>query len=132
RRKIGPAILEALGNYANHAGVSMLTACGHVGLGEHLNEGQLDKLREFAQWLERKRELIERGGGVQLIHELIDDIAYEDWLRQQCSTPAAAERAIANVMTLTSALEKSIAKAKANDEDEDLEAAINKLILRDM
>ncbi len=132
RRKIGPAILEALGTYSNRAGVSMLTACGHVGLGETLNEGQLEKLREFSQWLERKRELIERGGGVQLIHELIDDISYEDWLRQQNSTPASADRAIANVMTLTTALENSIAKAKQNGEDEDLEAAINTLILRDM
>jgi ATP-dependent DNA helicase Rep len=132
RRKIGPAILEALGTYANGAGVSFLTACGHMGLGEHLNEGQAEKLREFSQWLERKRELIERGGGVQLIHELIDDIAYDEWLRQQNSTPASAERAIANVMTLMTALENSIAKAKANGEDEDLEAAINKLILRDM
>src|SRR5690606_21686725 len=48
RRKIGPAILEALGNYANQAGVSLLTACAHVGLGEHLNESQRDKLVEFA------------------------------------------------------------------------------------
>lgn len=132
RRKIGPAILEALGTYANGAGVNLLAACGHVGLREHLQDGQLEKLREFSQWLDRKRELIERGGGVQLIHELISDINYDDWLRQQSATPTAADRAIANVMTLTSALEKSIAKAKANGEDEDLEAAINKLILRDM
>ncbi len=132
RRKIGPAILEALGTYSNRVGVSMLTACGHMGIGESLNEGQVEKLREFSQWLERKRELIERGGGVQLIKELIDDIGYDDWLRQQNSTPASAERAIANVMTLTTALENSIAKAKTNGEDEDLEAAINKLILRDL
>ena len=132
RRKIGPAILEALGTYANGAGVNLLAACGHVGLREHMQDGQLEKLREFSQWLERKRELIERGGGVQLIHELINDINYDEWLRQQSATPTAADRAIANVMTLTAALEKSIAKAKTNGEDEDLEAAINKLILRDM
>ncbi len=132
RRKIGQTLLEALGTYANRAGVSLLTACGHVGLGEHLNESQVEKMREFAQWLERKRELIERGGGVQLVHELINDIQYEAWLQQQGATPAAAERALANVHTLTAALEKSIAKAKANGEDEDIEAAINKLILRDM
>ena len=132
RRKIGPAILEALGTYANGAGVNLLAACGHVGLREHMQDGQLEKLREFSQWLERKRELIERGGGVQLIHELINDINYDEWLRQQSATPTAADRAIANVMTLTAALEKSIAKAKTNGEDEDLDAAINKLILRDM
>src|SRR5690606_8895078 len=107
----GPAILEALGTYANRAGVSMLTACGHMGLGEHLTDAQIEKLREFSTWLEGKRELIERGGGVQLIKELIDDIGYEDWLYQQSSTPAAAERAVANVMTLVSSIEKSIAKA---------------------
>ncbi|MDY6982058.1 MAG: 3'-5' exonuclease, partial [Pseudomonadota bacterium] len=134
RRKIGPAILEALGTYANRAGVSMLTACGHMGLSEHLTDAQVAKLREFSDWLEHKREMMERGeNGVQLIRELIDDIGYDDWLRQQCSTPTAADRAIANVMTLVSSIEKSIAKAKENgDDDEDLEAAINKLILRDM
>ncbi|HEY0962928.1 MAG TPA: DNA helicase Rep [Pseudomonadales bacterium] len=132
RRKIGPAILEALGTYANKAGVSMLTACGHMGLSEHLNDTQIAKLREFSDWLEHKREMVERGGGVQIVKELIDDIGYDDWLRQQCSTPTAADRAIANVMTLTSSIEKSIAKAKENGDDEGLEAAINKLILRDM
>ena len=47
RRKIGPAILEALGTYANGAGVNLLAACGHVGLREHMQDGQLEKLREF-------------------------------------------------------------------------------------
>jgi ATP-dependent DNA helicase Rep len=132
RRKIGPAILETLGNYANKAGVNLLTACGHMGLAEHLNEGQLEKLREFSRWLESKSELIGRGGGVQLIHELIDDIDYEAWLQQNSSTPSAAERALANVHLLTASLESSIAKAKADGGDEDLETAINKLILRDL
>jgi len=133
RRKIGPTMLEALGTYAGKAGVGLFTACGHLGLQEHLNEGQVDKLREFHDWLAAKRELIERGsGGVKLIHELIEDIGYEAWLHQNSSTPTAAERALANVHTLIASIEKSLLKAREEGDDEDLEAAINKLILRDL
>jgi ATP-dependent DNA helicase Rep len=132
RRKIGPAILEALGNYAGKAGVSLFTACGHMGLAEHLNEGQIDKLREFHTWLDAKSELMSKGGGVQLVRELLDDIDYDGWLHQNSNTPAAAERAIANVGILTTSLDTSMAKARTNGDDDDLETAINKLILRDL
>ncbi|MDR0780816.1 MAG: UvrD-helicase domain-containing protein [Pseudomonadales bacterium] len=132
RRKIGPSILEGLGHYAAKAGVSMLAACTHLGVGEYLNEGQRDKLREFALWLEQKREHMDKGGGVPLIRELIDDIHYDAWLQQNAATPKAAERAAGNVQALLSSLESSLTRAREHDEDATLETAINKLILRDL
>jgi len=131
RRKIGPAMLEALGNYANKAEVSMLTACGHMGLIEHLNQTQTDKFREFHHWLQNLNEQI-GSGGIKVINELIDDIDYAAYLQQNSPTPAAAERAYANVQILITALGTSISKAKAEGEEGDLESAINKLILRDL
>ena len=131
RRKIGPAMLEALGNYANKAEVSMLTACGHMGLIEHLNQTQTDKFREFHHWLQNLNEQI-GSGGIKVINELIDDIDYAAYLQQNSPTPAAAERAYANVQILITALGTSISKAKVEGEEGDLESAINKLILRDL
>lgn len=132
RRKIGPALLEILGLYAGQAGVSLLAACTHMGLGQHLADNQRDKLREFAEWMYAKQELMERGEGLSVVRELLDDIHYDDWLRQQSSTPAAAERAQGNVQTLLNSIGTSIEKARNNDEDDSLETAINKLILRDL
>jgi len=132
RRKIGPALLENLGTYSNQAGVSMLNACTHMGLGQHLADNQREKLREFAVWMNAKHELMDRGEGLRVVRELLDDIHYDDWLRQQSATPAAAERAQGNVQTLLNSIGASIEKAGNNDEDDSLETAINKLILRDL
>jgi len=132
RRKIGPSMLEGLGHYANKAGVSMLTACTHLGLGEYLNESQVDKLREFAEWIEHKQRELDNGAGVSLIRELIDDIHYEAWLQQNASTPTAAERAWGNVQALLGSLETSLSRAREEDEDATLASAIHKLVLRDL
>lgn len=132
RRKIGPSLLEALGLYSKTANVSMLAACSHVGLNQHVADNQRDKLREFAAWMEAKREHVERGDGMRIVRELLDDINYDEWLCQQCATPAAAERAQGNVQTLLTSLQGSMEKARGNDEDDSLETAINKLILRDL
>ncbi|HHX82980.1 MAG TPA: ATP-binding domain-containing protein, partial [Pseudomonadaceae bacterium] len=102
------------------------------GLSEHLNDTQREKLQEFHVWMEHKREQAERGEGVRVIRELIDDIGYEAWLQQNCSTPTAAERAMGNVELLLGSIEKSLNKAREDDEEATLEAAINKLILRDL
>jgi len=132
RRKIGPSILEALGTYAGQANVSMLAACDHVGLAQHLNDAQMDKMREFSRWMQGKREQSEKGEGVRIIREMMDDIDYEDWLRQNSSTPTAADRAMGNVQTLLTSLETSLQRAREEDSDATLEIAINKLILRDL
>lgn len=132
RRKIGPSILEALGTYAGQANVSMLTACDHMGLAQHLNDAQMDKMREFSHWMQGKREQSEKGEGVRIIREMMDDIDYDGWIRQNSSTPTAADRAMGNVQTLLTSLETSLQRAREEDSDATLEIAINKLILRDL
>ena len=132
RRKIGPTLLESLAHYATKVGVGLLAACTHIGLNQHLADNQREKLGEFAQWMHAKRERMERGDGLPIVRELLDDIHYDDWLRQQSATPAAAERAQGNVQVLLTSLQTSIEKARSNDEDDSVEAAINKLILRDL
>lgn len=132
RRQIGPTILEALGNYANQAQVSLFEACNHMGIAEHLKDTQQRKLQEFYRWINNAAEKAQRGDGVRIIKELIQDINYESWLQQSANSPKAAERAIANVDILITSIATSIKKAEENEEEGDLETAINKLILRDL
>ncbi len=130
RRKIGPSILEGLSAYANERGISLLAACGELGLTQFLETKKLEKLQRFSSWLENIREQSQRGDSIAAIREMLADIDYEGWLHQNTTTQAAAERAIANVELLINSLQKSL----SNDEGEsdDIEAAINKLILRDL
>src|SRR5690606_6077812 len=132
RRGIGPAILEALGLYANSAKVSLFEASSHLGLGEHLNESQLKKLREFHEWMTNAMRQLDNGEGIRIVRELIDDIHYEAWLQQNASTPTAAEKAMGNVHALVASIDKSLKKAEEEGDEPDLKEAINKLILRDL
>ncbi|MDT8397306.1 MAG: DNA helicase Rep [Pseudomonadales bacterium] len=132
RRKIGPSMLEALGNYAQQADVSLFEACHHMGLAEHLNATQVEKFREFHGWMSHAARRCEQGDGIGIIKEMMEDMHYEAWLQQAARTPAAGERAMANVNVLLGAIQTSITKAGADGDDGDLESAINKLILRDM
>ncbi len=131
RRKIGPSILEGLNSYASERETSLLNACNEIGLGQFLEEKKIERLTRFASWLDRIRENSQRGDSIAAIREMLSDMDYEGWLHQNAKTPNAAERAIGNVEVLISSLQKSLAN-KEDDADEDIEAAINKLILRDM
>ncbi len=133
RRKIGPAVIETLANYASEREISLLSACGEIGLEQHMSAPQVDRLRRFCHWLGNIAEQCQRGNPIGMIREMISDIDYENWLHNTCNTPSAAERALANVELLVSSLQKTLQKgAEDNDGEEDIEAAINRLILRDL
>ena len=133
RRKIGPAVIESLSHYAGERGISLLQACGEIGLEQTMSAPRVDLLRRFQHWLGNIAEKAQREDPVRMIREMISDMDYEGWLQQSCNTPPAAERAMANVELLVTSLQKTLKRgAEENDGEEDIEAAINKLILRDL
>jgi ATP-dependent DNA helicase Rep len=142
RRKIGPSILETLGTYANERGVSLMAACDEIGLEQTMPPPQIDKLRRFSYWLYGVARNCQQNDPIKAIREMISDIDYEGWLHQNSATPNAAERSIGNIQMLVESLAKSLrsaADSAAENSDSDalseadnIEAAINKLILRDL
>lgn len=132
RRKIGPSILEGLANYATDRGISLLSACSEMGLGQFLAANKIERLQKFSQWLLAISEKSQRGDSIAAIREMISDMDYEGWLHQNSNSQIAAERAIANVEILIDSLQKSLTRAEEEDGEVDIESAINKLILRDM
>jgi len=136
RRKIGASTLEALGTYATERGISMHAASEEIGLQSHLGEAAVARLREFTDWLQGTRRRMQGDDAVEAIIGMLRDIDYEDWLQQNSSSPTVAERRMANVMTLVDSLKKSLERAEEegddNDGDNGIDAAIAKLVLRDL
>jgi ATP-dependent DNA helicase Rep len=128
RRKIGTSTLEALGRYSTERGVPMYSACEEIGLESHLPAAGVQRLREFTQWLDMLRRRCYEEDPIETIRQLLRDIDYLDWLMQNSSSPAVAEKRMSNVFVLVDSLKKSLDK----DEDTDIEGAITKLVLRDM
>lgn len=134
RREIGPATLEKLNDYSTVRGVSLATACGELGLRQHLSPKAGERLERFTSWLNRTIEKLHtHENPVMIIREMITDINYEAWLRQDSNTDKMAEKRLANVHILIDGLQSMMERGN-EDDDTDLAIgeAIAKLVLRDM
>lgn len=133
RREIGPTTLEKLGNYASQRHISLFAACNEFGLSSHLDERFLEKLQRFTHWMQKITQQCHQEDPVTAIKDMIHDLDYHNWLRQNSSSEGVADKRMSNVWTLVDSLEKSL---KVTDEEDDVEAdiktAIGKLVLRDM
>ncbi|NND69659.1 MAG: DNA helicase Rep [Halioglobus sp.] len=126
RRKLGTATLEALGEYANHAHVSLSVACERIGA-DQVSDAGLKRLREFSGWLAATRRRCSGDSGVGAIRQMIRDIDYAGWQEQISSSEEVAERRMANVDFLIDGIQRVLTEEQVN-----LEEAIARLVLRDL
>ena len=134
RREIGAATLEKLNDYTAVRNVSLSSACAELGLRQHLNAKAAERLERFTGWLERTIEKLHKDENpVMVIREMITDINYEAWLRQDSNSDKQAEKRLANVHVLIDGLQ-SMMERGSDEDDTDLAIgeAIGKLVLRDM
>jgi ATP-dependent DNA helicase Rep len=106
RRSIGAATLEKLGKYATGRGVSMLTACGELGLESAVSASAYKNLTRFTDWLLRLAHRAEDAVPTEVAQQLLDDIHYENWLHEQSKDTETAERRWQNVQELMDWLAK--------------------------
>jgi ATP-dependent DNA helicase Rep len=130
RRELGPTTLEKLSVYASQRQVSLLTACNEVGLGQYITGKAQVRLQQFHDWIMRTAELIERQDCFKIIQEMLDDIGYENWLRENAKTVESAERKMKNVNELIDWL-KRIAN-RDESEEKPLADVIAKILLMDI
>ncbi|WP_412461096.1 DNA helicase Rep [Pseudomonas sp. SC11] len=130
RREIGSTTLEKLGNYATERGVSMYAASEELGLGEHLDARYTERLQRFKHWLDGVRHKVALDDPIAALHEMVKDIDYENWIRQNTASDKAADFRIGNVWFLIDALKNTLEKDEEGDMT--IEDAIGKLVLRDM
>ncbi|MFC3851874.1 DNA helicase Rep [Salinispirillum marinum] len=135
RREIGAATLEKLGLYCGAHNLSLFQGSGEAGLQQHLQGKALQRLHSFSEWLDHKRQqLMSAEQPIAVIKELIYDMDYESWLRQDSTSSGVAEKRMANVWHLMDGLQ-SILERQDDESDEPevaVEDAIARLVLRDM
>ena len=135
RRQIGPTTLERLGEYANQRQVSFLDAIDEVGLSATVPSANLQRLQRFKHWLQSVQRNVYSDKPVPAIRELLEDIDYQDWLRQNASSDAAASKRWENINLLISQIEYALKDSDSDSVEADknpIEAAISKIILRDI
>lgn len=130
RREIGPATLEKLGTYATGRDISLFSACSEMGLAEHLEPRYCERLQRFGHWLDGVRKKCSEGDPIEALRGMVNDLDYENWLRQNCSSDDVAAKRMGNVWFLVEALKNTIEKDESGKTD--IEDAIAKLVLRDM
>jgi ATP-dependent DNA helicase Rep len=110
-----------------------------MGLTSRLDPEAARRLSQFQELIEIARRDLLVGQGMQAIEALIEGINYRGWLSDQSSSEPMAERRWGNVLQLLEALKKDLKNddddpetAEETDDDTAIEAAIRKLVLRDI
>ena len=130
RREIGPSTLEKLGAYASGRHISLFSACSEMGLKPLLSEQALARLQKFCQWTLRTSAEIQSGDTFAVMHAFIQQINYHQWLHENSTSQAAAERKIKNVDELLEWLQRLAEKTE--DSENTLEAIVAKIQLLDI
>ena len=97
RREIGAGTLEKLGAFAGARGSSLLLACHEPTLQSELGTRAASRLTPFADWVAAVADLGERGDPVAVVHQMIEDIGYRQWLLDNAADPKEAERRLQNI-----------------------------------
>ncbi len=149
RRRIGPTTLEALGSYAHERHRPLFACIDEVGLSTRMDPEAMRRLEQFHGLITTCRDALLQGDGLKAIDRLLDTINYRGWLSEQSSSEAMAERRWGNVMQLIEALRKDLKREPEDEEmldfsdespdntsinadESQVEAAIRKLVLRDL
>ena len=152
RRHIGHGTLEKLAIYATHRELSLFATIGELGLRERIPPANLKHLEKFKAWLDNAARNCSGNEPIRAIREMINDIDYESWLRQNSTSNALAENRMKNVNLLVDQLRNVLTGTSASSEDQivedsnfderapedsveqniSIEDAISKLILRDL
>lgn len=127
RRKLGTATIDSLSQYARANGLSMLAACATIPTAA-VSESSRKHLRAFHQWISSLAEQASTEAPDYVIRQLFKDIDYRGWLLETSSSEQAGEQRWNNVEFLLDSLARSLHLG----EDESIEEAIERLVLRDL
>ena len=130
RRDLVRSTLEKLSAYANQRKISMLSACNEIGLGQIVSNKSQVRLQKFHDWIMNAAQQVDQHDTFKIIEEMITDIGYENWLRENAKTVESAERKMKNVHELIAWL-KRIAK-KDDDREKSLDEIIANIMLMDI
>jgi len=89
RRGVGTSTLQALGGYAGERHLSLFAAAFEQGFAQRVQPRQLAPLLGFCEFINRLQARAGSDPAAQLLTELLNAIAYEDWLNEHDEKRAA-------------------------------------------
>jgi ATP-dependent DNA helicase Rep len=129
RREIGHTTLEKLGEYANERHISLFAASSELGLAQHLSEKSRYRLEKFQHWLLNTAQRVEQGNTFAMIGKMLDEIGYEQHLKEDSKSKETAERRLRNVNDLTAWLKRI---AEKESKQKSLSEVVAKIMLMDI
>ena len=130
RREIGPSTLEKLGAYAGSRGISLFTACFELGLKQHLSERAHERIEGFAHWLVDIGDRARRGDPIRAIRDMVREIDYDMYLKDNSRDLKAAEKRMGNVEELLAWLQRMVEQEEGGEPD--ITVLVAKICLIDM
>ncbi|MDD1610921.1 MAG: ATP-binding domain-containing protein, partial [Methylococcaceae bacterium] len=129
RREIGHTTLEKLGAYANERHISLFAASSELGLSQHLPDKARHRLEKFQNWLINTAQRVEQGDTFAVVEQVIQEIGYEQHLKEDSKSKETADRRMRNVNDLVAWL-KRIAEKESNEKS--LAEVVSKIMLMDI
>ena len=100
RRGIGAGTLEALSEVARIEGGSLFAAISSPQLHNHLSPKRQGAVKQFEHWFSGLMERSETQSPLTTVNNLLDEIAYQDWIVKQSASPEQADMRWRNVEDL--------------------------------
>ncbi len=122
--------MEKLGGYANERHISLFAASTELGLTQKLSDKSIHRLQKFHEWVIDTAERIDKGDTFAVIEQVINQIGYEQFLKEDSKSKESAERKIKNVFELIEWL-KRIAD-RETDGQKPLAEIVAKIMLMDI
>lgn len=127
RRKIGTSTLEALGEFAQLENISLFEACSNIGR-QQLSDSALGHVKKLQTWLQSVNDDCQHRDPIYAIRQMIKDMDYHQWLKQNSSSAAIADQRMANVDLLI----EGLAQILFQEPEATIQDAISRLVLRDL
>lgn len=105
-RGIGATTLQKLASYATERNISLKQACNELGLAGLIKPNLLEKLQSFSGMIDFYTQVASEKSATHGIRQLLNEIDYDAWLRDQSSNDKATERKQDNVEELFDWLER--------------------------
>lgn len=132
RREIGAISLEKLANFARRKDMSLFEASFERELEDTLSARAYTQLIQFAEWVSDLADRIDDDPAAELARRAIEDIDYDEWLKETASSIPVAEKRYENVLELISWIDRTAERRMIENEPHNLSDVVAHLSLMDI
>ena len=133
RREIGASTLEKIGTYAHERKISLFLACGEMGLSTRLSPASQRRVKQFYDWMcAQSAQLHHEEHKIAHFRQLLEQIGYTQYLREDSPSRDSADRRARNVNDLLDWLQKLMDRHGGGEADFSLSELVAKVMLLDI